>query len=65
MELEGYIACICEGGAEQAIINLLLDAERLIFSREALLEGEIIRCRDAKSFETRYLRKGFEEKITV
>lgn len=37
MELEGYIACICEGGAEQAIINLLLDAERLIFSREALL----------------------------
>ncbi len=65
MELEGYIACICEGGAEQAIINLLLDAERLIFSREALLEGEIICCRDAKSFETRYLRKGFKEKITV
>lgn len=65
MELEGYVACICEGGAERAIINLLLDADRLIFDREALLEGEIIRCRDAKTFETRYLRKGFKEKITV
>ena len=25
MELEGYIACICEGSAEQAIMDLLLE----------------------------------------
>ena len=64
MELTKYVACICEGSAENAIIELLLDADRLIFRREDLLEGELIRCRSAKNFEEQYLRKGFTEKIT-
>lgn len=49
--LEGYIACICEGSAEQAIMDLLLDNERLLISRGQLLDEEIIRCRKAKNFE--------------
>lgn len=65
MELTKYVACICEGAAEQAIIELLLDSGKLIFSYSDLLEGEIIRCRSGKNFETQYLRKGFTEKITV
>lgn len=28
-----YIACICEGGAERAILDLLLDNQKLIFER--------------------------------
>ena len=36
-----YIACICEGGAETAIMNMLLDQNKLIFSRDELLEGEL------------------------
>ena len=31
MELEGYIACICEGSAEQAIMDLLLESMHLVF----------------------------------
>ena len=65
MNLEGYIACICEGSAEQAIMELLLEKNRLIFSDDRLLGGEIIRCRNAKMFEMIYLRKGFNEKITI
>lgn len=65
MDLNGYIACICEGAAEQAIIELLLDSNKLIFSREQLLEEEVIRIRSAKNFEEKYLRKSFNEKITV
>lgn len=65
MELSKYIACICEGAAEQAIIELLLDADKLIFTYEDLLEGEVIRCRSARNFEKQYLRKGFNGKITV
>lgn len=60
-----YIACICEGAAEQAVIELLLDADKLTFTYDDLLDGEVIRCRDARSFEQRYLRKGFTDKITV
>ena len=65
MELSKYIACICEGGAERAVMDLLLDNDKLLFGRDRLLDEELIRKRDAKSFEQRYLRKGFTEKITV
>ena len=65
MELSKYVACICEGAAEHAIIELLLDDGKLIFNYDDMLEGEVLRCRSAKNFETQYLRKGFTEKITV
>ncbi len=60
-----YAACICEGGAERAILDLLLDNHMLIFEREQLIEEEVLRCRSAKEFEGKYLKKGFEEKIIV
>ena len=65
MNLAKYVACICEGSAERAIIKLLLDEKRLIFTWDDLLEGEILRCRNAKKFEEQHLRKGFTDKITV
>ncbi len=60
-----YIACICEGGAERAILDLLLDNHMLIFEREDLIDEEVLRCRSGKEFEKRYLRKGFTEKVTI
>lgn len=65
MELSKYIACICEGTAEQVIMNLLLENNRLIFTSDDLLEGEVLRSRSGENFEKQYLRKGFTEKITV
>ena len=34
MELAKYKACICEGSAEEAIIDILIDNDLLIFNRE-------------------------------
>ena len=65
LKLGKYKACICEGAAEQAIMDILLDHHLLIFEREEMLDEQVIRCRDAKMFETRYLRKGFNDKISV
>lgn len=48
MELAKYKACICEGSAENAIMDILLDNDLLIFTREEMLEEEVIRCRDGK-----------------
>ena len=59
------IACIVEGTAERVIITKLLGAERLIFSKEELLDEELLRSRNARIFEERYLRKSFESKIKV
>lgn len=65
MELSKYKACICEGAAEAAIIDILVDNELLIFSRSEMLDERVIRCRSAKRFEERYLRKGFDNQISV
>ena len=65
MELAKYKACICEGSAESAIMDILLDYGLLIFSREEMIEEEVIRCREGKKFEEKYLRKGFMDKISV
>lgn len=65
MELAKYKACICEGAAEEAIIDVLLDNDLLIFVREEMLEERVIRCRDGKRFEEKYLKKGFDGKISV
>ena len=50
MELSKYVACICEGTAEEVIMEILLDNDRLFFDRSQLLEETLIRCRDAKKF---------------
>ncbi|MEG0721855.1 MAG: hypothetical protein RR446_08935 [Lachnospiraceae bacterium] len=65
MELAKYKACICEGAAEVAIIDALLEDDLLIFQREEMLDERVLRCRNRKTFETRYLRKGFRDKISV
>ena len=64
-ELGSYVACIAEGGAETAILELLLDHHLLIFERDKLIDEKILSCRSANAFESRYLRLGFEGKITV
>ena len=65
MELAKYKACICEGSAEEAIIDILLENHLLIFEREEMLEEKVIRCREGKKFEEKYLRKGFADKISI
>lgn len=65
MNLAKYKAVICEGSAEEAIIDLLLDNHCLIFEREELIEEAVIRSRSGRSFEERYLRKGFRDKISI
>ena len=60
------IACICEGGAEDTIIKILLDNDLLCFSREQLLDPDylIAKC-PVKEFEKNYLQRAYEKKITV
>ena len=65
MSLSKFVACICEGSAEQTVIRKRLDNDRLIFTYDDLIEEDVLRCRGAKDFEDRHLRKGFTKKITV
>lgn len=49
MELAKYKACICEGSAEAAIIDVLVDSERLIFTREEILRFSNNSCKSSNN----------------
>ena len=46
-------------------MELLLGADKLIFTEEDLFYGEIIRCRNARVFEQRYLNVRMDFRLTV
>lgn len=58
-------AITCEGSAEQAILTLWLEQSMLTIKKEDILDNEVIRIRKANAFCEKYLRRGFEGKVTV
>lgn len=65
MEFRKIIACICEGAAETAIMDVLLDNGCLKFERSDLIDGSLLARTSVRQFETRYLRLDTAEKVTV
>lgn len=63
MQGETINICICEGAAERAIIERLLEWDCLIFTKEQLMDRAILdkRYRNAKNLENEYLNKYFGE----
>ncbi len=59
------IACICEGGAETAIMDILLDNDLLVFNREQMIEESVLPRMSVKKFERRYLRMAYDQKILI
>jgi len=64
-EYSASVACLAEGSAEQAVMDILLDNDLLIFDRRDLIDEKVLRFRSAEKFEQRYLRKSFSGQITV
>lgn len=62
---DSIIACICEGGAEIAIIDTLLDNDLLVFKRSQLIDEVVISRTSVKTFERRYLRLEYDQRIIV
>lgn len=50
-----YIACLCEGTAEEDIMKWLLEENKLVFSKEQMIEQKPLRIRSAKVFQKKYL----------
>lgn len=62
--IKKYISCICEGAAENAIIDILLDNNLVIFTCQEILD-KILFVVEAQKFEKRHLHKGFNDLITI
>lgn len=63
--MEEIVACIYEGTAEKVIIEILLDANKLIFNKEDLLNEELIKRIKSKQFQSKYLNQDYEKKIKI
>lgn len=53
-----HVFCICEGGIERALMNLLLDEDKLLVKRDILWDGKLIpkNNRSSKDFQKNYLK---------
>lgn len=65
MLADGYVICICEGAAEETIMNLLLDHDCLCFSRDNLVGRSITRKRKASEIEREYLQRGYTKSVVI
>ena len=60
------VAVVCEGGAEIAIMDALLDHDLLVFTRNQMINyGNIIPRISAKEFQSRYLKVAYEDKLYI
>ena len=62
---DSLVACICEGGAETEIMNMLLDNDLLIFNRQQLIDEEFLKRMSAKEFQKKYLHLEYDKKIII
>lgn len=63
----GYIALIPEGQSEHTYLNILLDDDRLIFSRDDLLRQEVLHRENFSGsvFTRNHLRLNYPQKLNV
>jgi hypothetical protein len=64
---DDIVACICEGAVEVALINILLNGNKLKFQRENLLTGSPLppKYRKGKIFSDQYLGMNHRKKIKI
>lgn len=64
---EDLVACICEGSAEKTIIEILLNNDKLRFTKKQLLSGAILtkKYRNSVSFQNDFLTLDYEERKIV
>lgn len=60
-----YVICICEGAAEQAIIELLLDHNSLVFAHDNLVGREITRKRQASEIQGSFLNRAYQSQVNI
>lgn len=60
-----YVLCICEGRAEEDLINYLLENDLLIFKRQDLLFEKITRSRAVKKIQEEFLSLYFEKPVII
>ncbi len=65
MSEKPYVLCICEGNAEEDIINWLLEEQLLIFDRDDLIFGNVTRIRSAEKIQEKFLALHFEKPVII
>ena len=60
-----YVICICEGAAEQAIIELLLDHNSLVFAHNNLVGREVTRKRKASEIQSSFLNRAYQRRVNI
>jgi hypothetical protein len=60
-----YVLCLCEGGSEEGVMNILLDENKLLFDREMLINGKVHRRMTARNVESKFLNRSYKKPVII
>ncbi|MHB1483661.1 MAG: hypothetical protein ACYCYI_03265 [Saccharofermentanales bacterium] len=62
---DSFVLINCEGSAEKAIIDILIENNKLIFDEKNILEGCPTCIRDSKKIEERFLNLDYAKEVKI
>lgn len=62
---DSKIICLCEGSSEEGIMKMLIDAEKLVFSREQLVHEKVHRRISVKKIQRRFLNIEYCSRVVI
>ncbi len=60
-----YILCLCEGKAEIAIMNMLLEKNLLVFSRKDLIKEKVHQRKNVDEIQKKFLNVSYEKPLVI
>jgi len=62
---DSKILCLCEGTSEKGVMNLLLDNDELVFTREQLVQKKVHRRMSVKKTEEKFLKYDYGQTLVI
>ncbi len=60
-----YVLCLCEGNAEPDIMDMLLENEMLIISKNDLIERKFHKRESVRAIEEKHLGLHYEKAVVI
>lgn len=62
---DSYVLCLCEGGAEISIMNMLVNNNKLIFNKEDLIQKKVHPRMKVRKVERKFLNKSYSKPLVI
>jgi|LGOV01.1.fsa_nt_gb hypothetical protein len=62
---KSMIICLCEGSSEEGVMNMLLNNNKLVFSRDQLVRKKVHRRMSVRKVEDKFLNFDYGKTVVI